>query len=170
VPVIGNALDSGTYAAQISPAETFVHLIGVSHPSPAKAQQFQSVDLASARAAVSAAKNAGIAHFVYVSVAQPAPVMKRYIAARAEAETLIREAGLSATILRPWYVVGPGHWWPVVLRPFYWAAERLPNTRISARRLGLVTIQQMIAALVRAVELPSQGVRIIEVPEIRAAG
>jgi hypothetical protein len=47
--------------------------------------------------------------------------------------------------------------------------ERLPSTRDSARRLGLVTIDQMLAALVNAVENPAAGIHVIEVPQIRAA-
>lgn len=166
-PVIGDALDAATYRVQVAPAEVFVHLIGVAHPSPSKAEQFRSVDLASVRAAVSAAVSAGIRHFVYVSVAHPAPVMHAYIAARSEAEDLIRAAAMNATILRPWYVLGPGHRWPLLLQPLYWVAERYPGTRDSARRLGLVTIAQMIAALATAVETCPRGVRVMEVPEIR---
>lgn len=166
-PVIGDALDAATYRVQVAPAEVFVHLIGVAHPSPSKAEQFRSVDLASVRAAVSAAVSAGIRHFVYVSVAHPAPVMHAYIAARSEAEDLIRAAAMNATILRPWYVLGPGHRWPLLLQPLYWVAERYPGTRDSARRLGLVTIAQMIAALATAVERCPRGVRVMEVPEIR---
>ena len=49
---------------------------------------------------------------------------------RSEGEALIRAAGLNATILRPWYVLGPGHRWPVVLIPAYWLAERLPPAMI----------------------------------------
>ena len=75
---------------------------------PAKAAQFRSIDLASAKAAISAATSAGVRHFVYVSVAHPAPVMRAYIAARVEAEEAIRASGLPATIVRPWYVLGPG--------------------------------------------------------------
>jgi uncharacterized protein YbjT (DUF2867 family) len=169
VPTVGDALDAASYSAAVPPAETFVHLVGVAHPSPAKAEQFRSVDLASVRAAGAAAVTAGIRHFVYVSVAHPAPMMKAYIAARSEGEELIRTSGLSATILRPWYVLGPGHRWPVILQPFYWLAQQFPGTRESARRLGLVTIDQMLAALVRAVENPPGEVRIVEVPQIRAA-
>src|SRR5689334_12980416 len=160
----GDALDAEGYASQVPPAEAFVHLVGVARPSPAKAEQFRTVDLASARAAVSAARSAGVAHFIYVSVAHPAPVMQAYIAARSEGEALIEGSGLNATILRPWYVLGPGHRWPLALAPFYWLAERFPATRESARRLGLVTIGQMINALVWAVENPSAGVRILECP------
>ncbi len=168
LPVIGNALDAESYTAQVPPAEVFVHLVGVAHPSPSKAEEFRTVDLASVRAAVSAATSAGVAHFIYVSVAHPAPVMQAYIAARSKGEALIRSSGLNATILRPWYVLGPGHRWPLALVLFYWLAERFPATRESARRLGLVTIGQMINALVWAVENPSAGVRMLEVPAIRA--
>jgi uncharacterized protein YbjT (DUF2867 family) len=91
---------------------------GVAHPSPSKAQQFIDIDLRAAREAITAAKEAGIEHFVYVSVAQPAPAMKAYVAVRAECESEIAKAGLNATSLRPWYVLGPRHWWPLALVPF----------------------------------------------------
>jgi hypothetical protein len=67
-------------------------------------------------------------------------------------------------------VLGPGHRWPHLLRPAYWLAERLPSTRETARRLGLVTLSQMTAAIVRAIEdPPASGTRVVEVPEIRAS-
>jgi uncharacterized protein YbjT (DUF2867 family) len=94
--------------------------------------------------------------------------MKEYIAARSEAEEALRASGLNATILRPWYVLGPGRRWPVLLLPAYWIMGALPATRESARRLGLVNARQMIETMARAVERPAAGVRIVEVPEIRA--
>ena len=48
IPIIGNALDPGSYADHIRPAETFVQLVGVAHPNPAKAAQFRDIDLVSA--------------------------------------------------------------------------------------------------------------------------
>jgi uncharacterized protein YbjT (DUF2867 family) len=168
-PLIGDVLDGATYAAAIAPADTFVHLVGVPHPSPAKAAEFRRIDLASALEAVRAARQANVRHFVYVSVAQPAPVMRAYLAARAEAEAELRASGLNATILRPWYVLGPGHWWPYALVPLYWLAERLAPSRDLALRLGLVTIGAMVAALCSAVEQPANGLRIVEVPEIKKA-
>ena len=163
----GDALDATTFASAVAPADTFVQLVGTPHPSPAKAKEFVAVDLASIRASAAAARDAGIGHFVYVSVAHPAPVMKAYIAVRAEGEALLAAAGLRATILRPWYVLGPGHRWAVALVPLYWMAERVPATRDTARRLGLVTLAQMVAALVYAVEHPPETTRVVEVPEIR---
>jgi uncharacterized protein YbjT (DUF2867 family) len=94
--------------------------------------------------------------------------MRAYIDARVEGEALVAATGIAATIVRPWYVLGPGHRWPIVLAPLYALARAIPATRASAERLGLVTRDQLIATLVHAVEhRPRQGVRIVEVPEIR---
>jgi len=166
--ILGDALDDKSYASKIDSADTFIQLVGVSHPSPSKVAEFRSVDLASGRSAIEAAKDAGVQHFVYVSVAHPAPVMKTYIEVRSQCEVLIRQSGMNATILRPWYVLGPGHRWPYLLLPIYKLMELLPSTREGATRLGLVTLEQMVGALVHAVETPVQGVRIVEVPQIRS--
>jgi uncharacterized protein YbjT (DUF2867 family) len=166
-PVIGNALDAASVAGAIPRAATLIHLVGTPHPNPAKAAEFRRVDLASIRATAAAARQAGVLHLIYVSVAQPAPLMHAFVAVREEGERLVEQTGLPATILRPWYILGPGHRWPYALLPVYLALRWLPATRDTARRLGLVTRGAMIAALVNAVETPpADGVRIIEVPEI----
>lgn len=165
---VGDPLDRASFEKQIYPTDTFVQMVGVPHPSPAKGDQFRAIDLVSVRASVAAAREAGVGHFVYVSVAQPAPIMQEYIAVRAEGEALLRSSGMNATILRPWYVLGPGHRWPVLLLPFYGLCALLPWTRAGARRLGLVSLDRMVGALVHAVENPPAGVRVVEVPEIRA--
>ena len=168
----GNPLVTGDVAAALGEADTVVHLVGVPKPSPAKARQFREIDLVSIQAMVAAIAGCppeARPHLVYLSVAQPAPVMRAYLAVRAEGEALIRTRGLAATFLRPWYVLGPGHRWPIVLLPIYAILRRIPATRAAAERLGFVTLAQMTAALVRAVEEPPSGVRIVEVPAICAA-
>ena len=167
--IVGNALDSDSYANQVAPADTFVQLVGVAHPSPAKAEEFRRIDLPAGLGAIRTAKSAGIRHFVYVSVAHPAPMMHAYIAVRTECEAAVASAGLNATVLRPWYVLGPGHRWPYLLLPLYTIAELVPGTRDGARRLGLVTLEQMLNALTCAVENPASGIRVMGVPEIRNA-
>jgi uncharacterized protein YbjT (DUF2867 family) len=169
--VVGNALDASTFAAALNPPATIVHLVGTPHPSPSKAAEFQRVDLTSIVASVEAARRAQAPHLVYVSVAHPAPMMHAYIEARSAGERAIADAGLTATILRPWYVLGPGHRWPYLLVPFYAFARLIPSKRESALRLGLVTLPQMITALVSAVEdpPPTGSIRIVEVPQIRRA-
>jgi uncharacterized protein YbjT (DUF2867 family) len=165
-PVIGDAV-SGGYESHVPEGCTFVHLVGVPHPSPAKAAQFKAVDLAALRVAVAAAVTAQARHFVFVSVAHPAPAMKAYVAVREECEQIIAASRLNATILRPWYVLGPGHRWPYALAPIYWLMERIPSTRATALRLGLVTLEQMLNALSSAVDNPTSGNRILDVPAIR---
>jgi uncharacterized protein YbjT (DUF2867 family) len=170
--VVGDALDASTFQHEVRPGDTIVHLVGTPHPSPSKAADFRRVDLPSILASVAAAQHGGAAHVVYVSVAQPAPVMQAYVAARADGEAALAASGLTATVLRPWYVLGPGHWWPLGLVPLYALARLVPSLRAGAERLGLVRLDQMVAALVRAVERPPAPGRLalVDVPAIRGAG
>ncbi len=64
------------------------------------------------------------------------------------------------------------------LRFMYWAPvlalsmeNRYVNDRESAQRLGLITLEQMITALIAAVENPPPNgqIRILDVPAIRRA-
>src|SRR5260370_42198113 len=74
--VSGNALDANTYRQLIRPADTFIHLVGVPHPSPAKAAEFRAIDLTSAREALAACAELAEHHFIYPRVAHPAPMMR----------------------------------------------------------------------------------------------
>ena len=166
--VVGDPLDPSAY--QLDPGDTLLLLVGTPHPAPWKAAQFEAVDLAAGGAAAAALAEQPVRHVVYLSVAQPAPVMRAYWGVRARVEALLAVTGVPATFLRPWYVLGPGHRWAALLAPLYWLAERLPASRDAARRLGLVTLEQMVAALVNAIESPPPaGTRVVDVPAIRAA-
>lgn len=167
VKALGNALDESTFASSISAGSTLVHLVGTPHPSPAKAAEFRRVDLVSIQASTRAAVTSRAAHIIYVSVAHPAPIMDAYIAVRREGEALVSATGIPATILRPWYVLGPGHWWPYALVPVYAVLRQIPSTRDGALRLALVTHRAMVNALVHAVENPpSQGIRVLDASAI----
>jgi uncharacterized protein YbjT (DUF2867 family) len=100
IGIVGNALELDSYTDHVRGCDTFVHLIGVPHPSPAKAKQFHDVDLVSIKVAIKAARDVGVRHFIYLSVAQPAPVMKEFIAVRSAGEQMIRESGIPATETR----------------------------------------------------------------------
>jgi uncharacterized protein YbjT (DUF2867 family) len=164
-PVAGDALNALSFAHHIGPSDTFVQLVGVAHPSPAKANEFRSIDLVSVHESVRAVRGSSIRHFVYLSVAMPAPAMQAYVAVRAEGERLVRESGLAATFLRPWYVLGPGHRWPYALLPAYWLWSLFD--RDTSARLYPVKLARVIRALADAIESPPDGVRIIEAPEMR---
>ena len=168
--VQANPLDAASLTPHLHAGDTVVQLVGVPKPAPWKGPQFRAVDLVAGRASIDAAKAAGIEHFVYVSVAHPAPIMKDYIAVRRECEDRLQASGLRATILRPWYILGPSHWWPLVLQPGYRLMEHIPSMHGAAIRLGLVTLDDMLTALVWSVEHPPEPIRVIEVPEIRRLG
>jgi len=121
------------------------------------------------RESVRAAAGTTVRHFIYLSVAQPAPVMKAYLDIRAEGERLLRDSGLAATFVRPWYVLGPGHRWPYALLPLYWIWGAFPAHRDTAARLYPVRLGDVVRAIAGAVEAGANGVRVIEAPEIRAA-
>ena len=168
--VVGDVLDVEQLRVAFRDGETLVQLVGTSHPGPAKAALFRAVDLVSAKASVDAAVSAGVSHLVYVSVAHPAPVMHAYVSVRVEAESHLRASRVPHTVLRPWYVLGPGHQWPHALRPLYALAGLVPAWRDSARRLGLVTVSEMVWALVSSIESgppSSSAPRVLEVPAIR---
>jgi uncharacterized protein YbjT (DUF2867 family) len=165
--VVGDVRSYQSIAPFVSRNSVVVHLVGTPHPSPSKAAEFEALDYVAAHECIAAAKAGGAGHFVYVSVAHPAPIMHAYIDVRVRVETELRESGMPCTIVRPWYVLGPGHRWAYALIPMYWALSAIPSTRERAQRLGLVTIAQMIATLAWAVDTAGSESRMLNVPDIR---
>lgn len=170
VPVRGNALDAMSFARALEPADTLIHLVGVAHPGPGKGAEFRSIDLVSIQQTVLAARGSSIRHIIYLSVAQPAPVMKEYVEVRAEGERLLRESGIPSTFIRPWYVLGPGHRWPYLILPLYWIWGAFPKHRETARRLYPVKLKQVVRAIAEAVDQPPDGVRIIDAAAMASRG
>jgi uncharacterized protein YbjT (DUF2867 family) len=168
--ITGNPFDATTFYDYIPKGAVFVQLLGVPHPSPAKAAQFTQIDLASVKASADAAARAGAAHFIYVSVSmQHSSLMRAYQQVRRQGEAYCISKGLNCTFIRPWYVLGPGHWWPVLLLPLYALANIVPAWKKKAAGMALVTLPQMLAALVNAVEAEPQKQTIIAIPGIKKA-
>jgi len=167
--VISNPFEAGTFVQDLEHGTTFIQLLGVSHPGPSKKNLFYKIDCASVAASVAAATQAGCQHFVYVSVAQtPTSVMHDYQVCRAECEKTIRESPLKTSIIRPWYIIGPGHYWPLLFLPLFKLLELIPQTSAKTKALRLVYLKQMLDTLVYAVENPpADMVRVFEIEDIR---
>jgi uncharacterized protein YbjT (DUF2867 family) len=165
--VVADVRSRDSIAPAVPPDSIVVHLVGTPHPSPSKAAEFEALDYVAARECIAAAKTGGARHFVYVSVAHPAPIMHAYINVRMRVEAELRESGLPHTIIRPWYVLGPGHRWPYAMIPLYWIWAIIPSTRDAARRLGLVTLRNILATLTWAVDTAGDESRVLDVPDIR---
>jgi uncharacterized protein YbjT (DUF2867 family) len=168
--IIGDALDASSYAAAAASADTFIHLVGVPHPSPAKKEAFNTIDLVSVEQAAAVIRGNKLPHVIYLSVSQyPGRIMQEYREVRATGEALLKATGAQCSFIRPWYVLGPGHWWPALLKPLYALARLIPATREQSRQQALVTINQMIRTLYFAINHPPEnGVGIYNVPEIKA--
>jgi nucleoside-diphosphate-sugar epimerase len=166
--IIGDALNATSYQDKIASSPIFVHLIGVHHPSPSKKEQFKKIDLASIREAAKAATYARVIHFIYLSVSMyPTKIMKDFQDVRIEGEQMLMQASLKTSFISPWYVLGPGHWWPVLLKPFLFFAKFIPGKREAARQLDTVTIKQMIITLLHAIKNPPGKNEIYDVVKIK---
>jgi hypothetical protein len=80
----------------------------------------------------------------------PTKIMKDFQDVRAKGEALLAQSKLKTSFVRPWYVLGPGHWWPILLKPLYLIARLIPSQKEAAKQLDTVTIHQMISTLVLA--------------------
>ena len=166
--IIADPFDASTFQNWIPKGAIFIQLLGVSHPSPRKKEQFREIDLRSVKTSADAAALAGVSHFIYVSVAMTeSEMMKDYRDVRKEGEAYLQAKHLVCTIIRPWYVVGPGHLWPVTLLPFYGVAKFFPSMKKKAEEMSLITIGQMLGTIMKAIESPPQTLRIFEIKHIK---
>lgn len=166
--IIADPFNAATFQDWIPKGAIFIQLLGVSHPSPRKKEAFQQIDLRSIKTSADAAVYAGVSHFIYVSVAMAdSRLMKEYQAVRREGEAYLQAKGLVSTVIRPWYVLGPGHWWPVLLLPFYAVARFVPSWKQKAEDMQLITIRQMITTILKAIESPPRSLRVFEVKHIK---
>ena len=168
--ITANPFDPKTFESFIPKNAVFVQLLGVPHPSPKKALAFKEIDLRSVKASADAAAYAEVSKFVYISVAMAATnVMKAYQQVRKEGESYCLLKGFPCTFIRPWYVLGPGHLWPILLLPLYAISMLFPSLREKARALALVTLNQVLTALITVIEQPLSSNRILEITDIRKA-
>ena len=166
--IYGNALDANSYKNGIPKGAVFIHLVGVPHPSPAKKDLFKSIDRVSIREAVNAASDRQVSHFIYLSVSQyPSAIMNNFQLTRAAGEALLEQSGIPSSIIRPWYVMGPGRWWPVLLKPFFWLASLNSSWVAKAKHFDTVTIQQMISTLMVAIKKTPAHIKYYEIEDIR---
>lgn len=88
---------------------TVVQLIGTMRKRFASGDTYETSDIGTTRSLVDAAKVAGIDHVVLLSSVGAGKPMGAYLQAKAKAEALVRESGISYTIFRPSAFMGEGH-------------------------------------------------------------
>jgi hypothetical protein len=93
--------------------------------------------------------------------------MKDFQQVRAEGERILLQQNFTSVFIRPWYVLGPGHWWPVILKPFFWIAKLIPSKREAAKHLDTVTIKQITNTLFYVIKNPSSTNCVYDVSKIK---
>jgi NADH dehydrogenase len=104
--VPGDLRDGASLAAAVRGADSVVHLAAVTHARSARA--YEAVNVAGTRNLLAAARSAGIRRFVHVSTRAVDPAGGAYSRSKAEAERVVREAGVPFTIVRLPEVYGAG--------------------------------------------------------------
>lgn len=105
--VTGTLDDRTALAAWVRDATAVIHIAGAVN-APDRAG-FAAANVAGTRSVAAAAHDAGVSRFVHVSsLAAREPALSDYGWSKAEAETVVRDSALEATIVRPPGVYGPG--------------------------------------------------------------
>jgi len=96
--------------------------------------------------------------------------MADYQQARRQGEEMLTASGLASTFVRPWYVVGPGHYWPLLFYPFFKLLEIIPSTSAAAKALAVVPLKKMLLVLKQVILAPPPAtIDIVDVQDIKQA-
>ena len=138
-------------------AGAVVHLAGILFES--RTSDYRSGNVEVTRAVVEAARAAAVGHVVFVSSLGADPRSRNgYFRSKGEAERLVAESGLDATIIRTPLLLGPG---TAGGRALVAAASR-PAARVlggGAHRLRPLDVDDLCRAVLGCCERPAAGVR-----------
>ena len=138
-------------------AGAVVHLAGILFES--RTSDYRSGNVEVTRAVVEAARGAAVGHVVFVSSLGADPRSRNgYFRSKGEAERLVAESGLDATIIRTPLLLGPGTAGGRALV----AAASGPAARVlggGAHRLRPLDVDDLCRAVLGCCERPAAGVR-----------
>ena len=163
----GDARDSSAIERALVGCDALVHLAGIRRKETAKTGlTYEDVDLGSVIAALSAMKKKGVSRIVLLSAADIGKSF--YVRTKQKAEKAVIEAGVSWTVLRPSYILGPGQWWPIVMSPVLNFFALFPgHVGDVAKRARSVTRDQLAATITRALSDDAMVGKVLDVAAIR---
>ncbi|MBK8485050.1 MAG: NAD(P)H-binding protein [Saprospiraceae bacterium] len=146
----------------------FIHLLGVAHPSPQKKAAFLNIDRRALKDVANVANERNSKAFIYLSVAmEPSSIMKDFQEAKSLGEKYLESLHLNSIFVRPWYIIGPGHWWPIFFIPLFKLLEIIPATSMKARKFSLITIHQMISSLIYIINHIDKVPKYVEIENLK---
>lgn len=140
--------------------DAVVHLAGILIEN--KHSKYESANVGATAAVVQAAKQAGVRNLVFVSVVGADRQAKnRYFKTKGEAESLIADSGISATILRTPLLLGPG---TAGADSVMWAASQ-PKAKLLGGgnyKMHPLDVNDLGKAILNCCKNPSEGARTLE--------
>jgi uncharacterized protein YbjT (DUF2867 family) len=137
---------------------------------PGRGHTFEEVDVRGTENLVAAAKETDVKRFIYLSAAGSSPdAPYHWFRAKWQAETAVRESGITYVIFRPTWVYGPED---TSLNRFLKMSNFLPFVPLIGRpakqRLQPVFVNDVARAVVEAVDNPAADNQVIEIggPEV----
>lgn len=152
--------DVAKLAGAFQNSEAVVHLAGILIES--KHSKYESANVAATAAVVEAAKQAGVNQLVFVSVVgADSGSANRYFKTKGEAEKLIADSGLSATILRTPLLLGPG---TAGADSVMWAASQPKAKLLGGGNYTMhpLDVNDLSQAILNCCRNPVAGVRTLE--------
>ncbi|MBX3458619.1 MAG: NAD(P)H-binding protein [Planctomycetes bacterium] len=168
--VIGDVLQPATLAAAMAGVRTAYYMVHMM----AAARHFEQADREAARNFAAAASHAGVKRIIYLGALgdDNDPKLSPHIRSRHEVGRILRESGAEVIELRASIVIGKGSTSFELIRTL---THRLP-VMICPRWLDTPTqpiaIDDALACLAAALELPASGSRVIEIgtPDVTSYG
>lgn len=155
----GDVLDAGGLEAAMAGVEVAYYLV---HSMGAGAD-FEEHDRRGARNFAAAARKAGVSRIIYLGGLGQGGGLSAHLASRQEVGRLLRESGVPVVELRASVIIGPGSLSFEMVRAL---VERLP-VMITPRWVRLkaqpIAIDDVIAYLVGALDLPEKDCRVYEI-------
>jgi NADH dehydrogenase len=132
--------------------DVVVHLAGTS--TSAAGASLEDVNAAGTRNVLTAAVEAGVDRFVYVSALGASPAAGEYFRSRFQAEDAVMSSGLEYVILRPSVVYGPTDHFVTAIVGLLRGLPVFPMLGDGAFQLQPLAVEDMVDALTQSVERP----------------
>jgi NADH dehydrogenase len=105
--VVADVHDPAALAAVVKGSDAVINLVGVLHDARGP-RGFAAAHVELARKVVAACRETGVRRLLHMSALAAAPdAPSAYLRSKGEAERIVRESGLDATIFRPSVIFGP---------------------------------------------------------------
>ena len=147
-------------AAAFQNCKVVVHLAGILIET--KRSKYESANVAATAAVVKAAQQTGVSHMIFVSVVgADSGAANRYFKTKGEAEKLIADSGISATILRTPLLLGPG---TAGADSIMWAASQPKAKLLGGGNYTMhpLDVNDLSEAILSCCRNPVDGVRTFE--------